>query len=131
MQLWLKCNLPPATFVFTPLLRGSTFSDMNESIDYGWKEEARAGNKRFSQVTELPFTSYSLSGRYCPLYHQMSTDSALKAIADLQMPLDMIDGEGNFLGQVKIKKLSFKKTRWVDGVPLVVDFTAEIDEYAN
>lgn len=76
---------------------------------------------------------HPLSGTYTPLYHPISTEEALKALAALQMPLDMFRDNGVtvFIGQVKIKKLSFKSKRWIGNEPLTVDFSMELDEYGN
>lgn len=51
----------------------------------------------------------------------------LQALGDSDEPHPLVDGTGHSYGLYRIKRVSLTRTHWLDGVPVKIEFTLELD----
>lgn len=114
-------------FVFS--LDDKAYQAFRRSISFGMSKSERPGNKPLWQATQDPVSKITIGGQYLPVLRGGSTEKDLIALGNAQEAVEVITGDGEYLGMFVVTQLDINKKRFLaDGVALVVDFTVDIEE---
>lgn len=117
-------------FVFS-MADNTAYDSLNRDSKGGWLNIEIINGKPISQVTSMPLDSLSISGKWFGELG-MKSIAALREIKNLNAPVFLSDSYGFNLGLWKFMHVSEQQKRVIDdGTALVVEFSLQLEEFAN
>lgn len=117
-------------FVFE--LEDKAYQSFRRTVSFGLAKTERPDNLPRWIAAQTPSQKIVIGGKYLPVLRGGSTEDDLVALGNRQLPVEVITGNGDFLGMFVVVSVDIAKRSFLaDGTALVVDFTVEIEEAAN
>jgi phage protein U len=114
-------------------LSGAAYDDLSRSSKWDWPAVDRVGSMPALQFTGPQNDSITLNGRIIPGHTGGIEQLArMRALADLGLPMPLIDGTGRVHGLWVIESVDDTGTRhFKDGYPRMVTFAVGLKKYSD